>query len=104
MLDKCEWCDKTSAQIDSLEFELETKDKLATQRHKDYCSQVVCIADQLDQLEAKEVIIQTQYRLITKDTKELEAKDQEIDELKELVLFKDKFSGSKRWDILCCLF
>lgn len=36
MIDRCEWCDKTSAQIDSLEFELEAKDKVIADWERKY--------------------------------------------------------------------
>ncbi len=54
MRDRCEWCDKTSVQIDSLEFELEAKDKLLAEWNlvlkltTDECSSVTIHHDNAD--------------------------------------------------------
>lgn len=62
MNDTCEWCVKTSKEIDSLEFQLEAKD-----------AEIKKIAMNL----------KARRRMFKEVEKELEAKDKEIDELKE---------------------
>ena len=70
MRDRCEWCDKTSAQIDSLEFELEeSKKEIESRQHADDMNTDL-ILKLTDDLEAKDKDI-TKMQAVLTETQEL---------------------------------